>query len=209
MQRLEYRNPTQRLRWAVDALPEHTKEAMLEGIRKNRIIVGAYVDPRSGGICPMLAAHRNGGRTSLAAFARAWDAYTAARRPRLARRREVATLIGFLRESLAEPSLGMAGSGSIAEVAAEIRSERAALAAREAAEREAQTALNPPEPDEEVRIRRRPKTGELHRGAELRGRLRWAWMRPTRRYDEFKDLVAAAEAELADGSPERELQHSS
>ena len=27
----------------------------------------------------MLAAHRNGGRTSLASFARAWDRYTGAR----------------------------------------------------------------------------------------------------------------------------------
>jgi hypothetical protein len=32
---------------------------MLEGIEANRIIVGAYSD-RQGGICPMLAAHRNG-----------------------------------------------------------------------------------------------------------------------------------------------------
>jgi hypothetical protein len=30
------------------------------------------------GVCPMLAAHRNGGRTSLASFARAWDRYTKA-----------------------------------------------------------------------------------------------------------------------------------
>jgi hypothetical protein len=209
MQRLEYRNPTQRLRWAVEALPEHTKEAMLEGIRKNRIIVGAYVDPRSGGICPMLAAHRNGGRTSLAAFARAWDAYTGARRPRLARRREVATLVAFLEEGLAEHQLGIAGSGSIAEAAAQFRSERAVLAERERAERPAAPKLSPPEPDGEVRIRRRVPTGERHRVAELRDRLRWAWLRPTRRYDEFKDLVAAAEAEMADQSPDRELQRSS
>ena len=46
---------------------------MLRGIATNRIIVGAYVDRSSGGICPMLAAHRNGGRTDVAAFARAWD----------------------------------------------------------------------------------------------------------------------------------------
>ena len=46
---------------------------MLRGIDANPIIVGAYVDRASGGICPMLAAHRNGGRTSLASFARAWE----------------------------------------------------------------------------------------------------------------------------------------
>ena len=26
----------------------------------------------------------------------------------------------------------------------------------------------------------------------------WAWMRPAKRYDEYKDLVAAAEEELAE-----------
>ena len=43
---------------------------MLTGVEANRIIVGAYTD-RKGGVCPMLAAHRNGGRTSLASFAHA------------------------------------------------------------------------------------------------------------------------------------------
>ena len=71
------RDPERRLRAAVERLPQHTKEAMLRGIASNRIIVGAYVDSTSGGICPMLAAHRNGGRTDVAAFARAWDEYTA------------------------------------------------------------------------------------------------------------------------------------
>ena len=75
---------------------------MLDGIDRNRIIVGAYTDPRSGGICPMLAAHRNGGRTDLASFALAWDAFTDARRPRLATRREVRTLRSFLEISLLE-----------------------------------------------------------------------------------------------------------
>ena len=69
------RDPARRLRAAVDRLPRHTKEAMLRGIDSNRIIVGAYVDSDSGGICPMLAAHRNGGRTDVAEFARAWDEY--------------------------------------------------------------------------------------------------------------------------------------
>jgi hypothetical protein len=110
---------------AVEALPRHTKEAMLRGIDTNRIIVGAYVDSESGGICPMLAAHRNGGRTSVASFARAWDAYTDAKRPRRATRREVRTL-----RSLLEWSLGTSSdlpSGSIAEAAAQIRAEREQL----------------------------------------------------------------------------------
>ena len=107
---------------AVEALPRHTKEAMLRGIDTNRIIVGAYVDPQSGGICPMLAAHRNGGRTSVASFALAWDDFTGAKRPRRATRREVRTL-----RSLLEWSLGIESglpSGSLAEAAAQIRAER-------------------------------------------------------------------------------------
>jgi hypothetical protein len=58
------RHPARDLRTAVDCLPLETRRAMLEGIGANRIIVGAYTD-RQGGICPMLAAHRNGGRASL------------------------------------------------------------------------------------------------------------------------------------------------
>ena len=71
--------PARDLRLAIDCMPLPTRQAMLDGIEANRIIVGAYTD-RQGGICPMLAAHRNGGRTSLASFARAWDRYTGARR---------------------------------------------------------------------------------------------------------------------------------
>jgi hypothetical protein len=95
------RNNAQRLRNAVYALPGRTKAAMLRGIRTNRVIVGAYVDKR-GGVCPMLAAHRNGGRTNFGTFARAWDAYTDAnqRKPRRASRREVRTLEGYLEMSL-------------------------------------------------------------------------------------------------------------
>jgi hypothetical protein len=94
------RNNAQRLRNAVYALPSHTKQAMLRGIRRNRVIVGAYVDKR-GGVCPMLAAHRNGGRTNFGTFARAWDAFTGAgRRPRRASRREVRTLEGYLEMAL-------------------------------------------------------------------------------------------------------------
>jgi hypothetical protein len=186
------RDPTQRLRLAVEALPRATREAMLRGVEANPIIVGAYVDRASGGICPMLAAHRNGGRTSLASFARAWDRYTGVKRPRLATRREVRTLVAILHSSLADELAGP-DSGSIAEAAAQIRTERAELAARR------DEASEPAAPD----------TGERHRAAELRTRLRWAWMRPAKRYDEFKDLVAAAEEQLSESRadeilPERE-----
>ena len=39
------------LRRAIDCLPVDTRLAMLQGVRSNDIIVGAYTD-RSGGICP-------------------------------------------------------------------------------------------------------------------------------------------------------------
>ena len=148
---------------------------MLRGIEANPIIVGAYVDRASGGICPMLAAHRNGGRTSLASFARAWDRYTGARRPRLATRRELSALRALLVSSLADELAGPE-PGSIAEAADRIRAERAGIAARRSA----------------------GEAAERDRGAELRARLRWAWLRPSRRYDEFKDLLAAAEEQLAE-----------
>jgi hypothetical protein len=96
------RRPARDLRVAIDCLPLRTREAMLEGIASGRIIVGAYTD-RHGGVCPMLAAHRNGGRTSLASFARAWDRYTGApRRARSATQRELNTLRAML-----EASIGM------------------------------------------------------------------------------------------------------
>src|SRR5215217_3660590 len=94
------RRPARDLRTAIDCLPLRTREAMLEGVAGGRIIVGAYAD-RQGGVCPMLAAHRNGGRTSLASFARAWDRYTGApRRSRPATGRELNTLRAMLEASI-------------------------------------------------------------------------------------------------------------
>jgi hypothetical protein len=82
-------------------MPIRSRQAMLGGIEANQIIVGAYTD-RHGGVCPMLAAHRNGGRTSLASFASAWDRYTGARgRARPATPRELNTLRAMLEASIA------------------------------------------------------------------------------------------------------------
>jgi hypothetical protein len=72
---------------------------MLEGIRANPIVVGAYTDDR-GGICPMLAAHRHGGRTTFLSFARAWDGFSRTKKVRPATRREIATLEAQLVASL-------------------------------------------------------------------------------------------------------------
>jgi hypothetical protein len=95
------RRETERLRHVVDCLPYETRVAMLQGLQRyDRIIVGAYSD-RSGGVCPMLAAHRCGGRTDFRSFARAWDRFTGAgRRARKASEREVRTLCGQLEASL-------------------------------------------------------------------------------------------------------------
>lgn len=210
-------DPTRRLRLAVGRLPENTKRAMLRGIDTNRIIVGAYVDPGSGGICPMLAAHRNGGRTDVASFARAWDEYTGASRPRRASRREVRTLRALITDSLdLDTSIEHA---SITELAAQIRAEREAFRCAEinrapneftSAEGAAPTGspeapaatrpsapraepLTPEEPDDEpIRVRRRLPGGE--RAAALRLRATWAWGAGP---DEIKDLLTAAEEQLA------------
>jgi hypothetical protein len=113
------RRPARDLRTAIDCLPLQTRRAMLTGVEANRIIVGAYTD-RSGGVCPMLAAHRNGGRTSLASFAHAWDRYTGARRPRPATEREVGTLRAMLEASIALDELP-----ALSDVAREAQARRA------------------------------------------------------------------------------------
>ena len=79
------------LRLAIDCLPVATREAMLAGVRASeRIIVGAYIDG-DGGVCPMLAAHRSGGRTDFLSFAKSWDRFTRADgKAREATAREVA-----------------------------------------------------------------------------------------------------------------------
>ena len=99
------RRTAQELRQAIDCLPVRTREAMLEGVRHNeRIIVGAYVD-ELGGVCPMLAAHRCGGRTDFLAFAKSWDRFTRARgRSRAATDREVGILERQLEDSLHQAS---------------------------------------------------------------------------------------------------------
>ena len=92
------------LRRVVQSLPRDTRLAMLEGIRGNDIIVGAYTAP--DGICPMLAAHRAGARASHVAFARAWDAFALGSRrkcaARRATRRELLVLTSHLEASLLE-----------------------------------------------------------------------------------------------------------
>jgi hypothetical protein len=187
------RNPAQRMRTAVEALPRRTRIAMLEGIRRNRIIAGGYRDRESGGVCPMLAAHRNGGRTSQASFARSWDRYTGAKRPRLATKREVHTLQSYIELSLLHDEIG---GESLASAARRIRAERQRAGGTTVAGKDVGRAAAP--------------TTDRHRGRELRLRSRWAWLLPTRRYDIFAKRLAAAEEQLSEqkadeilGQPER------
>jgi hypothetical protein len=156
------RRPARDLRLAVDCLPLATRQAMLDGIASSRIIVGAYTD-RKGGICPMLAAHRNGGRTSLASFAHAWDRYTGAgRRARPATDRELNTLRVMLEASI-----------SIEEV---------------------------------------PSLADVPRPQPPSYPVGWAWLRPFRRLDDYRDalldlgVARADELELRDDAVARSAQ---
>ncbi|MDQ3935745.1 MAG: hypothetical protein M3340_14060 [Actinomycetota bacterium] len=158
----------------MDCLPRGTRLAMLESLDDTTIIVGAYTDG-DGGMCPMLAAHRNGGRTNLASFARAWDRYTGAYTMRQASDRELRTLRAMLEASLYYED----NAEDIA---------RAAEAAREIAEK-----------------RERLETGERNRAPELRKRHGWAWLRVFRRLDEYEAAVEEAERQAAAAKAEREL----
>lgn len=62
------------LRRSIDALPARTRKAMLIGLANNTVITGAFSG--SDGVCPMLAAHREGARTNCISFPEAWDRFT-------------------------------------------------------------------------------------------------------------------------------------
>jgi hypothetical protein len=63
------------LRRSIDVLPERTRKAMLHGLGNNTVITGAFAAGGSGA-CPMMVAHREGGRTSCCSFPEAWDKFT-------------------------------------------------------------------------------------------------------------------------------------
>lgn len=171
------RQATDDLRLAIACLPRATRVAMLAGLAENDIIVGAY--STGEGICPMLAAHRAGGRTDFIGFAEAWDRYAqrtrVTRRPRPATERELLVLRTHLEASLLEDTLGARELGAaIAEHRALVSRRR--LAGGEVSEgRVAGRARRPGDPD-----RRR----------ELRGVPGWSWMRLFRRYDEYERALA-------------------
>jgi hypothetical protein len=81
-------------------------------------------------VCPMLAAHRCGGRTSFVSFARAWDRFARAKRARTATSRELRALEAHLTASIVaergEADLG----GAIADHQALMRERKAGEAER-------------------------------------------------------------------------------
>ncbi len=142
---------------------------MVDGVRQNEIIVGAYTD--QGGICPMLAAHRAGGRASCISFAKAWDAFAfrGARTPRARRatRRELVVLTAHLEASLLDDD------GAARDLGAAIAQHEELVQARPRSDR-------PGDPD---------------RTAELGTRPGWAWLRVMRRYDEYERALALVESQ--------------
>jgi len=91
----------QDLRRSIDVLPERTRKAMLIGLQNNTVITGAFAG--SNGVCPMLAAHREGGRTSCVTFPEAWDRFTGVYGRHIVREAtqyEVQILCGQIEESL-------------------------------------------------------------------------------------------------------------
>jgi hypothetical protein len=109
------RSSIEGLRLAIDCMPVATREAMLRGVHSyERIIAGAYVDEQ-GGVCPMLAAHRCGGRTDFLSFAKSWDRFARPRKgKRAATPRELRILVAQLEDSL-ERSSGLELDRAIAE----------------------------------------------------------------------------------------------
>jgi hypothetical protein len=171
------------LRRAVDCLPRATRIAMLEGIRANAIIVGAYTGP--DGICPMLAAHRAGGRTDFISFAKAWDRFALSgsrrRGARRATRRELLVLTTQLEASLLDDE------APASDLAAAIAEHQTLVSSR--SDRDRRADVRPGDPD---------------RAPELRKRPGWAWMRVMRRYDEYERALELLELQtrpIADREP--------
>jgi hypothetical protein len=171
------------LRATIICLPRATRIAMLEGIARNDIIVGAYT--HEDGICPMLAAHRAGGRTNFISFAKAWDRFAfrsaAPGKARRATERELLILRTHLEASLLEDE---APAPELREAIAEHRE----LVARN-------EARGPAPAPARARVRVRP--GDRDRSRELRSRPGWSWMRVVRRYDDYQRVLARLESEQA------------
>jgi hypothetical protein len=214
--RTRHRANIEDLRLAVDGLPRYTKIAMLDGIGANEIIAGAY--STGDGVCPMLAAHRAGGRTSMIAFAKTWDRFafrdSRDRRARRATERELRILRAHLEASLLDED---APTGDLAAARAEherlvARREHEAAQARAARRKRDRDEANRTRPGDRSRPgdRTRPgagnRPGDHNRTRELRDRTGWSWTRIVRRYDDYERVLRRLEAERAAAGrqPQRE-----
>jgi hypothetical protein len=191
----------QELRHAIDALPVKTRVAMLEGIRHNEIILGAYTSP-DGGVCPMLAAHRGGGRTNAEGFAKTWDRFggVGGRRARRATKRELLILTTHLEMSL------LADSEPAPDLAVAVAEHRRLVAASERAARRRHD-VDRAARRERIRATRAigaMRPGDRNRSPELAASHGWAWMRPFRRYDEYERALTLLETQSAELSRRRQ-----
>ena len=211
------RQRAQDLRAAVDRLPLSTRHAMLEGIDKKPIIVGADGN-LGGGVCPMLAATGGSQRDVGKPFARAWDRYAGVKLSRRATKRELLTLRTMLVASIAAqtaPPADLREGAIVARRAAMAQKPEpavdlaAAIAEHEATKQRNEAASRPVAEPREAAERR--DTGERDRTDELSGRHGWAWLRPFRSYDDYErvleELREEAESRLAAGcgEPDREF----
>ena len=213
------RQRAQELRAAVDRLPLSTRQAMLEGIERKPIIVGADGN-LGGGVCPMLAASGGSQREVGKPFARAWDRYAGVTFSRRATERELLTLRTMLVASISaqtESRVDLGEEARLARRVAEARETesavdlRAAIAEHEALKERNAAARRAAEAPAPVPAKQRRDTGERDRTDELSGRHGWAWLRPFRSYDDYErvldELREEAESRLAAGSgePDREF----
>jgi hypothetical protein len=182
------------LRRAIDCLPPRTRVAMLAGIESNTIVVGAYATV--DGVCPMLAAHRAGGRTNFIAFAKAWDEYCFGglrlrkRRARLATRREVSILHFHIEASLLAEQEPVDLAGAVAEHRALVAEHGPVATPLIPAAPEPVRRAEPGRKDPE-----RVRPGDPDRSRELHRHGGWRWLRVVRSYDEYAELLSAADAE--------------
>jgi hypothetical protein len=192
--RSKRRATIENLRTAIEALPRATKVAMLHGIASNEIIVGAYTDGH--GICPMLAAHRAGGRTNLISFAKAWDRFAlcGARvsKPRPATARELLVLRSHLEASLLDEDT------PTADLACAIQEHRELLDRRP----QAQSRRDP----DSAQSRRQVRPGDPDRSGELGALQGWRWMRLVRRYDDYQWALEQVQAQRQ--ADVRQMAHS-
>jgi hypothetical protein len=180
-----------RLSYAVERLPEHTRRAMLAALGSDTpLIAGAYARPGLG-VCPLLAAHRRGGREhGRSTFAGEWDRFTRkrTRRARLITEQERRVLESLVRESLLP-------SDALPEPAAPTA--RQAIVAR--------VPSTPPSgPGDMGR--------DADRSAELSSFEGWAWLGVYRRLDDYEAALAALreleESERGTATVLREEPHS-